>query len=290
MASSNPTSGYNGRIIRRAPQEEMTIKVSNIKNATFEFSINDAHYLINQYVMEGEVSYIFKGTSDSGVIYLKMVIDPNDNKLIDDEYGVLSSLRHHSLPYVEQSVKINNSKAIIMREIKGILMTELFDEYPSGVPVEHVMWILERLLSVVGYLHSKCIVHGNIKPENIIVNKDNHNVSLVGFSFCIPKANTENAKYRIINDFYTAPEVNKNAKVLPCSDIYSVGKIAIALLGGDIATDEMPISINGRIQSFIQKMVAVSPDDRANDAWELWSELSKLRTEVFGTQRFKKLN
>lgn len=256
----------------------------------FEISIKGEVYKFYENVFEGEVAYIFKGTSEKDIVYLKVAIDPADNDLINSEYDVLSELRHQSLPYVEQKIRVNDTNAILMREVKGMTMSELLEKYPRGVPAEHVMWMMERLLSVVGFLHSNCVVHGNIKPENIIINKDNHNVSLLGFSFCIPKANTEEAQYKIINDFYTAPEVEKNAKVLPVSDIYSVGKIAIKLLGGDVNTNGMPISVDARVRAFIRKMVRTTPSDRPDDAWKLWSELAKLRTEVFGPQRFKKLD
>ena len=184
---------------------------------------------------------------------------------------------------------INDTNAILMREVKGITMPELMGQYSRGVPAEHVMWMLERLLSAVGYLHSNCVVHGNIKPENIMINKENHNVSLLGFSFCIPKANTKEAHYQIVNDQYTAPEVCKTARVLPSSDVYSIGKIGVELLGGDTASCGMPISVDAKVRAFIRKMASSSLSERPNDAWKLWSELIELRTEVFGTKRFQKL-
>lgn len=256
----------------------------------FEVTTKGELYQFYENVFEGEVAYIYKGTTGKDSVYLKVAIDSDDNKLIDTEYEVLSELKHQSLPYAKQKIMINDNRAILMREIKGVTMSELLEQYPKGVPQEHVMWIMERLFSVVGYLHSKCVVHGIIKPENIIINKDNHNVSLVGFSFCIPKANTEDAKYKIVNEYYTAPEVNKTSRVLPSSDVYSIGKIAIKLLGGDIKTNQMPVSIDERVRKFIEKMVSNAPSDRPDDVWKLWSELIELRTEVFGTQRFKKLD
>lgn len=221
---------------------------------------------------------------------MKIAIDPDDNSLLETEYKVLSTLRHLSLPYVEEKIKVNDSVAILMREVKGVTMPELMKEYRHGIPAEHVMWMLERLLSVVGYMHSNCVVHGNIKPENIIITKDIHNVSILGFSFCIEKANTPEATYKIVNDYYTAPEISKTTKVLPSSDVYSIGKIAIELLGGDIRRNAMPISVDIRVRTFIRNMVNSNPETRPNDAWKLWSELIKIRTEVFGTQRFKKLD
>lgn len=152
----------------------------------FEITIKGELFQFYENVFEGEVGYIFKGTSANDIVYLKVAIDPDDNDLINTEYNVLSTLRHQSLPYVEQKIMVNDTNAILMREVKGVTMPELMGQYPRGVPAEHVMWMLERLLSVVGYLHSNCVVHGNIKPENIIINKDNHNVSLLGFSFVFP--------------------------------------------------------------------------------------------------------
>lgn len=256
----------------------------------FEIAIKGETYKFYENVFEGEVAYIFKGTSSNDIVYLKVAIDPEDNDLITTEYNVLSTLRHQSFPYVERKIMVNDTNAILMREVKGITMLELLEQYPKGVPAEHVMWMMERLLSVVGYLHSNFVVHGNIKPENIIINKENHNVTLLGFSFCIPDANTSGAKYKIINDYYTAPEVSKTARVLPSADVYSIGKIAIKLLGGDISSNGMPISVDARVRGFIRKMVSVSLSDRPNDAWELWSELIELRNKVFGTQRFKKFD
>ena len=267
-----------------------SIEIYGHMTPLFEITIKGKLYQFYENVFEGEVGYIFKGSNEKDIVYLKMAIEPEDNELIDTEYDVLSTLRHQSLPYVEQKIKVNDTNAILMREVKGITMDELLEQYKRGVPAEHVMWMMERLLSVVGYLHSNCVVHGNIKPDNIIINKDNHNVSLLGFSFCIPKANTSEAQYKIVNDYYTAPEVNKTTRVLPSSDVYSIGKIAIKLLGGDVSRNGMPILVDARIRAFIRKMVSTNLSDRPNDAWKLWSELTELRTEVFGTQRFKKLD
>lgn len=266
------------------------VQIYKHAKSLFEITVKGELYKFYELVFEGEVADIYKGASENEIVYLKVVADCVDNDLLDTEFKVLSDLRHQSLPYVEHKITINDRNAILMREVKGITMDELLKQYTRGIHAEHVMWMLERLLSVVGFLHSNFVVHGNLKPENIVINKEVHNVSLVGFSFCIPKANEKDAKYKIVNDYYTAPEVNKTARVLPASDIYSIGKIAIKLLGGDAINGRMPISVDPEIRAFIRKMINVNASERPNDAWELWSELVELRTKVFGTQRFKKLD
>lgn len=255
----------------------------------FEIEVAKKVYQFYENVFEGEVAYIFRGLEKDNIVYLKVAIDSADNSLIQEEYKILEEHRHQSLPYVEEKIRINDAEAIIMREIKGITMLELLNEYPKGVPAEHVMWMMERLLSVVGFLHSNCVVHGNIKPENIIIDKTTHNVSLLGLSFAISEANTSKAEYKIVNDLYTAPEVKKGIAVEPSTDIYAVGKLAIKLLGGNVSNNGMPIAVNQKVRSFIRKMVETNPTKRPRDAWKLWTELIQLRTEVYGTQRFQTL-
>ncbi len=266
------------------------IKIYEHIDPMFEINIKGETYKFYENVFEGEVGSIFKGISSDKTFYLKVANDPEDNDLIDNEYEILSRLRHQSFPYVTNKIMINDTNAILMREVKGVTVEEILNKYPSGVPAEHVMWMLERLLSACGYLHANYVVHGNIKPENIIINKETHNVSLVGFSFCVQNANTKSARYKIVNDYYTAPEVNKDALVNPSSDIFSIGKIAIKLLGGDVSSCGMPICIDERVRTFIRQMVNTSIKLRPNDAWKLWSELIELRTEVFGTKRFQKFD
>lgn len=259
------------------------------KEPLFALEVAGKQYQFYECVFEGEVAYLFRGLEKDNVIYLKLAMDPQDNELIQTEYDVLSRVQHQSLPYVEQKLKINGVQGFIMREIEGITMLELLEEYSRGIPATHVMWMLERLFSVVGFLHSNCVVHGNIKPENIIIHKKTHNVSLVGLSFCIPEANTEKAKYQISNEIYTAPEVKNGLRVEPSTDIYSLGKIAIKLLGGNVYNNGMPVNVDERIRKFIQQMVAEKPSQRPSDAWKLWTEWRNLRTEVFGSQRFMEL-
>lgn len=256
----------------------------------FVINVGGTEYRFYENIYEGEMAYIYKGTASKELVFLKMAICPDDNSLMDTEYDVLSVCRHQSLPYVENKIEINGSTAILMREIKGTPMPDLMKEYPHGIPAKHVMWMMERMLGVVGYLHSNRVVHGNIKPENLIINRSNHNVSLAGFSFCIPEANTEAAGYKIINDFYTAPEVDGSARVMPQSDIYSIGKTAVALLGGSVATGGMPLSVDPKVRTFVRKMISDNARDRPGDAWKLWDELIALRTEVFGSRRFEKLD
>ena len=255
----------------------------------FEFELDGKAHKFYEHFFKGEVGNIYKGTNDEYIIFLKIAADPADNELIRNEFKTLNAAKHHALPIVENQIMVNDCSAFIMREIEGTPLMQLMIEYPNGVPAEHVMWMLERLFSVVGYLHSNKIVHGNIKPEHVIINKKNHNVSLCGFSLCIPEADKPTARYKVSNDVYSPPEISKTAQVLPCADIYAIGKLAIILLGGDVKTNGMPATVDESIRGFVRKLVISDYTARPNDAWKLWDEVITIRTKLYKKKRFKEL-
>jgi len=255
----------------------------------FEFKLDGKSQKFYEHVFKGDVGNLYKGTNREYIIYLKVAADPADNDLIDAEFRTLDAVKHHALPIVEHQLMINNCAAFIMREVEGTPLLKLMEEYPNGVDPEHVMWMLERLFNVVGYLHSNRIVHGNLKPEHIIINKRIHNVSILGFSLCITDADKPTARYKIVNDIYSPPEVSKTARVMPCADIYAIGKLAILLLGGDVKTNGMPANVDEHIRAFVRKLITHDYADRPNDAWVLWDEVIALRTKLYKDERFKTL-
>lgn len=255
------------------------------KNPLFDIDIKKKKYSFYEPISEGDVSICYYGlTNEDEEIILKYILEENDNELIDKEYELLNKLDHISIPKVIKKIKIDGHSSLIMPYVKGLSLDKVVNNY---YPIEdkHVAWILERMLSSVGYLHYNKIIHGNIKPENLIMDVDTHNVTLLDYSLAIENANETSAKYKIINDDYSPSYVSKNGKVMPHSDIYAVGKIALELMGGDIKSGGMPINSNERLRKFIRKMI----NDNVNDAWQLWNELIELRNEEYGTQRFQKL-
>lgn len=60
----------------------------------------------------------------------------------------------------------------------------------SGIPNEKIIF---QLVSALAYLHEKNLLHGNILPENILIDED-FNIRLSGFSICT-ETQLSNQKY-----------------------------------------------------------------------------------------------
>lgn len=280
-------------------QEELKKGIYSLIEATdlyeksdilFELKIHGKDYKFYENIYQGEVSDIYRGLCDKELVCLKLALDESDNDLLRREYETLKTYRHQSFPIVKDFIKINNCSAIVMEEIKGENLADIMQRNPKGLDPQVVIWVMERLFSAVGYLHSNYIVHGNIIPENIILNKVNHNASLTGFSFHISNANEVGAEYQIRNDDFSAPEVSKTEIVMPQSDIYSLGKLAVYMLGGSLKTNGMPLSVDSSIRTFIRKMVEVDKTKRSGDAWKLWDEWREIRKKLYGNAKYVQID
>lgn len=252
----------------------------------FEIKVKGNPYKFYEQVATGEVADIYRGIADNNLVVLKIAMDEGDNALLKQEFDTLNSYTHQSMPIVRDFVKINGRAGIVMDNIEGMPLVEIMKKYPKGLDPKIVMWVMERLFSIVGYLHSNMIVHGNIIPENIIINGINHNTSLLGFSFHIPKANEKDKHYQIRSEEFSAPEVNKTSQVLPKSDIYSLGKLAIYMLGGSTFTNGMPVSVNQQVREFIRTLVVEDVDKRPIDAWKLWDDWRDIRVKAYGKPKY----
>lgn len=254
------------------------------KDILFSFEHRGKKYDIYSLSYEEDISVIYEGLCDGELIKLKIVNDECDNELLDEEYKILKEFTHLGLLSVPCKLKINGKVALIFRDDFGLSVDEIKREY-GVINEEHIAWILERLLSLVGFLHSNKIVHGNIKSDNVFIDVDNHNVKIIDYSFCIRDANKKDSRYKIINDYYSPSYVDKNGLVSPNVDIYAIGKVAILLMGGDIERNAMPVSVSIEMRTFIRKLL----DRNSCDAWGLWNELIDLRNKLYGNSRFKKL-
>lgn len=251
-----------------------------------EFKTKNNEYRIYECISSGDVIETYRGLDKDKVINIDIALNENDNSLMDEEFKTLKSLDHYSIPKPLEKFKINGKTSIVYEGYPELNAFEVSRRY-GAIPGEHVAWMLERLLSAIGYLHERKMVHGNIKPENIYIDPDTHNVVIGDYSLCITNANESTSGYAIANDNYSPSYVNKKARVIPNVDIYAVGKIAIYLLGGDVKKGAMPLNCDSRLREFIRKLI----DERnlQNDAWALWTELCELRNEIYGLQRFQKL-
>ena len=211
-----------------------------------------------------------------------------DEELMLEEARAVWDLRHWAIPAVREVVKLDDgSCAIVMSYVPGPTLQSVIEK-SGALDAEHVCWITERVLNALKYLHHHGVVHGDVKPANIIIQPDTHQVVLVdyGLSLVRPKADTVNKGY---TPMFASPEQERGMPLLPESDLFGLGVSMIFALGGDVPTRRVPASTPDALCRFIKKLVQFNVMARPNWAKEdLCQTLSDVREEAFG-RRFSNM-
>jgi len=280
------------------------------QNNNCQFTTLRRAYQVICLVAEGDYSQLFGAfmTGESGNderVVIKIVDDPEDNDLMHNELRVLEYLKvrpgiqqKHLPTLVDRFV--TGDEAIgqvecygsVFKYFDGLDLLELrsLPRYRDGVPDYHAAWILERLLSVTGFVHSCGVVHCNIEPAHIMIRPRDHNLCLVDWSYAAINPAQSGDRYRVCNEIgYSAPEIRNGARPHPSADLYSIGKSMVGLLGGDVMTGEMPDTVNQKFQQLIKLMTIDDPLGRSQDAWETYRLLKEVRQEIWGKSKFIKL-
>ncbi len=150
------------------------------------------------------------------------------------EIEVLRGLEHPAIPKYLDSFQTQNGFCII-QEYKKALSLSTTRSYSSG-QVQH---IAIAILEVLIYLQNRIppIIHRDIKPDNILMDKDN-NVYLVDFGFARVGDGEVGVSSVVKGTLgFMPPEQLFNRQLTEASDLYGLGMTLICLLTGTKADE-----------------------------------------------------
>ena len=154
---------------------------------------------------------------------------------------------------------------LVQEWIEGSTLTEVI-ETKGRLPEAQVRNILLNLLSVLDYVHSKRIIHRDIKPDNVILSASNGKPVLIDFgavkeTVCTTVANCPGhfAESLIIGTPGYMPSEQAIGRPIYATDIYSLGLTAIFLLTGKTPQELKTDQETGEI-CWLEYASGVSPD------------------------------
>jgi serine/threonine protein kinase len=151
------------------------------------------------------------------------------------EAEILAGLHHPCVVRARELVRTGGRYALVLDLVNGLdLRRRLRTDGP--LPPAVAADVVAQVADALGYVHGRGIVHGDIKPGNILVPVDGSPVRLTDFGVArrIPVDDVTDPGGRATHATpeYVAPEVVAGAPPRPSTDVYALGIVLYELLCG----------------------------------------------------------
>ena len=103
----------------------------------------------------------------------------------------------------------------------------------QDLSLEYLLPIMVQICRALGYLHAREVMHGDLKPANVLLSGEL--VKLVDFGLAHDMRSEEEAQ-RYSTPFYAAPEVESGASMDGRADLYSLGAMLYQWIVGEAPT------------------------------------------------------
>lgn len=207
------------------------------------------------------------------------------------EARTMAGFDSENLVSVYDYIEHDGAAHLVMQYVPGVSLRKLIDESGPLKP-EQAVGVLAGALSGLAEAHRLGIVHGDVKPENILVSPDGVS-KLVDFGQSSPTGSRSLGG----SPAYASPEAVRDESLTHKSDLYAAGVLCYELLTGELPFTGSPAemlvahrdlepprhgAIPTPIAAVLDRALAKSPDDRQESADVLLSELDQAASTSYG--------
>lgn len=171
-------------------------------------------------------------------------------------YEMLCDIQCENLPLVYDVINCDDGQIVLEEYIDGLTVAEAMEcERYRYIGVKRILIAVCSALSV---LHKMGFVHRDVKPENIIIDK-NGRVVLIDFNAArkITKASKDTVVMGTVG--YASPEQLGLRESDARTDIYALGILLNVMITGKHPTEQIARGKAGRI---VRKCTKLNPDER----------------------------
>ncbi len=183
------------------------------------------------------------------VIDARFRADSDYVKRFEREAQAIAQLEHPHIVRLYRYGEANGLLYIAMQYIEGADLDTVLTTYREDgelIPPEDASRIAREVCLALDYAHSKGVVHRDVKPSNIMLDKEG-NAILTDFGLALlTEVGTQGEIFG--SPHYIAPEqAISSAGAVPQSDLYSVGVILYEMFTGELPFDaDEPLDV-GRL-------------------------------------------
>jgi len=241
-------------------------------------------------------------------------------EMFEREAGALHRLEHPQIPKFHQILRYGNADDgclfLVQDYIEGITYHQLLNQKlrkKQKFNEQEIEQLLLKVLPILEYIHLEGIIHRDISPENLILERKKQLPILIDFG-CIKEVE-QKTQLKLSNSdsknlvpligtaigkaHYAPPEQVIKGIVHPHTDLYALAATAVVLLTGKKPQElrnsvdsrwnwQSFASINPNLELILNKMLEPKPSDRFSSALEVRQMLqASLKID---SDRAKKLN
>lgn len=148
----------------------------------------------------------------------------------------LAKIVHPNIVAVHQVFEDNGTAYMAIDFIDGLDLQQVIDGEGPRLSADHIVQITEKLLHAVGFIHDNDMLHRDISPDNVLIDKKGEPI-LIDFGAARDKASQSNramSALRVVKDGYSPQEFYiAGSEQGPWSDLYALGATLYHLISGD---------------------------------------------------------
>ena len=279
-------------------------ELENIKNDLEYIKKNKDNFNNLEELGKGNFGKVMKISPRNNVYYAIKIINKPTIENINDilrEKIIMKNIKNDNVIQLFDNFEDNDNIYFILEYLPNGTLENLVKKHKdvkSNIDEFDVIRIFRQILNGLKYLHELNIIHRDIKPDNILFDKDN-NAKITDFGISAPlkqypnllKIKTEllGGKTNVGHKDYSCPEIVNEQPYDKKCDIYSLGLTIFYLMTFDLPhSSNIDISqnkikrkkknvtlnqnYNEKLRKLIMKMISEEPNERPT-AEEAYNQL-----------------
>ena len=193
--------------------------------------------------------------------------DPGEQaRRILREARVAARLDHPRLLRVHDIVQADGVPWLVLQHVEARTWASLCQEHAPLEP-RAAAHVAAQVADALVALHGEGIVHGDVTPENVLVDRDG-DVKLVDFGMSRLIGEEVGAGVMTGVRDYRAPEVVAGEPPGPAADVYALGATVHEAVGGSpvVAGTPPPPASAGALTGVLERLLQRDPGDRPDAA------------------------
>ncbi|MCP1354112.1 serine/threonine protein kinase [Aneurinibacillus migulanus] len=159
---------------------------------------------------------------------------PKGRPLYEYEIELLATLRHPQMPYLFDAFEENEQLYYVMSYIKGSTLEDMLFQQDASFTEPEAWRVILQILTLVKYLHSRRIIHRDVRIPNVIWNDGT--VYLLDFGLARYVDDSPSFLQDTDNHYWLEKKLKR--EVHPRSDMYALGHFLLFMLYSTYEADE----------------------------------------------------